>query len=70
MGPRFRGEFFNLFNDPGFGAHDNNLADALFGHPTETLASSRGSGGANGGFNPLCQIGGTHSIQLAFKLAF
>ena len=29
-----------------------------------------GSGGANGGFNPLYQIGGPHSIQLALKLQF
>jgi len=34
------------------------------------LASSLGSGGANGGFNPLYQIGGPRSIELALKLAF
>lgn len=67
---RFRGEFFNLFNHPNFGPPDNNIADALFGHSTETLASSLGSGGANGGLNPLYQIGGARSIQLALKLGF
>ena len=66
----FRGEFFNLFNHPNFGPPDNNLPDALFGHSTQTLASSLGSGGANGGFSPLYQIGGPRSIQLALKLAF
>jgi hypothetical protein len=69
-GLRFRGEFFNLFNHPNFGPPDNNLTDALFGQSTQTLGSSLGSGGANGGFNPLYQIGGPRSIQLALKLVF
>ena len=67
---RFRAEFFNIFNHPNFGLPNNNLTDPLFGHSTQTLASSLGSGGANGGFNPLYQIGGPRSIQLALKLAF
>jgi hypothetical protein len=70
VGLRFRGEFFNLFDHPNFGPPDNNLTDALFGLSTQTLASSLGSGGANGGFNPLYQIGGPRSIQLAIKLVF
>jgi TonB-dependent receptor-like protein len=70
LGLRFRGEFFNLFNHPNFGPPNNNLTDALFGLSTQTLASSLGSGGANGGFNPLYQIGGPRSIQLAVKLQF
>ena len=70
VGLRFRGEFFNIFNHPNFGPPDNNLTDPLFGHSTQTLASSLGSGGANGGFNPLYQIGGPRSIQLALKLQF
>jgi Carboxypeptidase regulatory-like domain/TonB dependent receptor len=70
VGLRFRGEFFNLFNHPNFGPPDNNITDALFGQSTQTLASSLGSGGANGGFNPLYQIGGPRSIQLALKLVF
>jgi hypothetical protein len=70
VGLRFRGEFFNLFNHPNFGPPDNNLTDALFGQSTQTLASSLGSGGANGGFSPLYQIGGPRSIQLALKLVF
>ena len=67
---RFRAEFFNIFNHPNFGPPDNNLTDALFGHSTQTLASSLGSGGANGGFSPLYQVGGPRSIQLALKLEF
>jgi hypothetical protein len=67
---RFRGEFFNIFNHPNFGNPANNLTNPLFGHSTQTLASSLGSGGANGGFNPLYQIGAPRSIQLALKLQF
>ena len=67
---RFRGEFFNLFNHPNFGPPDNNITDALFGYSTATLASSLGSGGPNGGLDPLYQIGGPRSIQLALKLVF
>jgi hypothetical protein len=67
---RFRGEFFNIFNHPNFGPPDNHITDALFGYSTATLASSLGSGGANGGLNPLYQIGGPRSIQLALKLQF
>jgi hypothetical protein len=67
---QFRAEFFNVLNHPNFGPPDNNLADALFGQSTQTLASSLGSGGADGGFNPLYQVGGPRSIQLALKLLF
>jgi hypothetical protein len=67
---RFRAEFFNIFNHPNFGQPDNNLTDPLFGLSTQMLASFLGSGGANGGFNPLYQIGGPRSIQLAVKLQF
>ena len=67
---RFRGEFFNIFNHPNFGPPTNNLTSPLFGYSTQTLASSLGSGGPMGGFNPLYQIGGPRSIQLALKLQF
>jgi hypothetical protein len=42
----------------------------LFGRSTETLANFSGAGGANGGFNPLYQIGGPRSVQLAMELLF
>jgi len=70
LGLRFRSEFFNIFNHPNFGNPINNLSSSLFGHSTQTLASSLGSGGPNGGFSPLYQIGGPRSIQLALKLQF
>ena len=80
VGLRFRSEFFNIFNHPNFGLPNNNLncsppgtckfTNLLFGQSTQTLASSLGSGGANGGFNPLYQIGGPRSIQLALKVVF
>ena len=70
IGLRFRSEFFNIFNHPNFGPPTNDLTSTLFGYSTQTLASSLGASGANGGFNPLYQIGGPRSIQLALKLAF
>jgi len=70
LGLRFRAEFFNIFNHPNFGNPNNNLTSPLFGRSTQTLANSLGSGGANGGFNPLYQVGGPRSIQLALKLQF
>jgi hypothetical protein len=70
VGLRFRAEFFNIFNHPNFGSPTNSLTSPLFGQSTQTLANSLGSGGANGGFNPLYQIGGPRSVQLALKLLF
>jgi hypothetical protein len=70
VGLRFRSEFFNIFNHPNFGNPNNSLTSPLFGQSTQTLASSLGSGGANGGFNPVYQIGGPRSIQLALKMEF
>lgn len=70
IGLRFRAEVFNVFNHPNFGSPTNLLTSPLFGRSTQTLANSLGSGGANGGFNPLYQIGGARSIQFALKLQF
>jgi hypothetical protein len=67
---RFRGEFFNIVNHPNFGPPDNNITDRLFGYSTATLNNSLGTGGQSGGLNPLYQIGGPRSIQLALKLQF
>ena len=66
----FRAEAFNILNHANFGNPNNNLADHLFGRSTQMLANSLGAGGANGGFNPLYQIGGPRSIQLALKVQF
>jgi hypothetical protein len=70
VGLRFRAEFFNIFNHPNFGNPNGVLTSPLFGRSTQTLANSLGSGGANGGLNPLYQVGGPRSIQLALKLQF
>lgn len=70
LGLRFRSEFFNIFNHPNFGNPNNVLTSPLFGRSTQTLANSLGSGGPNGGFSPLYQIGGPRSIQLVLKLQF
>ncbi|HEY0730323.1 MAG TPA: TonB-dependent receptor, partial [Pyrinomonadaceae bacterium] len=64
---RFRAEFFNIFNHPNFGNPINVITNPLFGRSTQTLANSLGSGGANGGLNPLYQVGGPRSIQFALK---
>lgn len=70
LGLRFRVEFFNIFNHPNFGGPVNTLNSPLFGRSTQTLANSLGAGGANGGLNPLYQIGGPRSIQFALRLQF
>jgi hypothetical protein len=67
---RFRAEFFNILNHPNFASPTNTITSALFGRSTQTLANGLGTGGANGGFNPLYQIGGPRSVQLAMKLQF
>ncbi len=69
-GLQFRAEMFNVFNHPNFGPPLNLVGNGLFGLSTQTLGSSLGAGGGNGGFNPLYQIGGPRSVQLALKLKF
>jgi hypothetical protein len=67
---QLRAEAFNLFNHPNFGNPIGNLRSGLFGQSTSVLGRSLGSGGLSGGFNPLFQIGGPRSMQLAIKLNF
>jgi hypothetical protein len=67
---RFRLEVFNIFNQANFANPNNVLTSPLFGRSTQTLANGLGSGGANGGFSPLYQIGGPRSVQLALRLQF
>jgi hypothetical protein len=69
-GIRFRTEFFNILNHPNFGPPVSDLSSQLFGRSTQMLAGSLGPGGPNGGFNPLYQVGGPRSIQLALRLEF
>jgi hypothetical protein len=65
-----RADFFNIFNHPNFGPPTNYLTSPLFGQSTQMLASALGTGGDYGGLNPLYQIGGPRSVQLALKLLF
>jgi len=68
---QFRAEMFNVLNHPNFGPPDGNLSDSQFGLSTQMLGQSLGGQNSNnGGFNPLYQIGGPRSIQLALKLIF
>ncbi|MGD1093879.1 MAG: TonB-dependent receptor [Bryobacteraceae bacterium] len=65
-----RADLFNIFNHPNFGNPINYMSSPLFGQSTQMLGASLGSGGQNGGLNPLYQIGGPRSAQLALKLIF
>jgi hypothetical protein len=65
-----RADFFNIFNHPNFGSPINYLSSPQFGQATQMLGASLGSGGQNGGLNPLYQVGGPRSVQLALKLVF
>ena len=70
-----RGDLFNILNHPNFGSPQNYLTaggqpNPLFGQATQMLSNYLGSGGQSGGLNPLYQIGGPRSIQLALKLQF
>ena len=65
-----RGDFFNILNHPNFGSPINYLSSPKFGQATEMLNNFLGSGGQSGGLNPLYQIGGPRSIQVALKLQF
>jgi hypothetical protein len=65
-----RGDFFNILNHPNFGSPINFLSSPQFGQVTMMLNHNLGSGGQSGGLNPLYQIGGPRSIQLALKLQF
>jgi hypothetical protein len=65
-----RADLFNIFNHPNFGPPINYLSSPQFGQSTQMLGASLGSGGQNGGLNPLYQIGGPRSVQLALKLLF
>ena len=72
----FRVEAFNIFNHSNFGDPGaqsdgaNHTNSASFGLSTQVLANSLGTGGADGGFSSLYQIGGPRSLQFALKLQF
>jgi len=59
------------FGDPGAGGNGTTvLSSQQFGQSTNMLGRSLGAGGVLGGFNPLYQVGGPRSMQLALKLLF
>ena len=63
-------DFFNILNHANFGPPTNYMTSPLFGQATQVLGASLGSGGQSGSLNPLYQIGGPRSAQLALKLQF
>lgn len=68
---QFRAEFFNILNHPNFGSPDALMGTSTFGRSQRLLSDSLAVAGiGNGAFNPLYQIGGPRSIQLALKLSF
>jgi hypothetical protein len=77
---QFRAELFNVLNHPNFGQPSGNLGSQQtlspeFGQSQSmlgnSLSGSQYAGSIGGGsFNPLYQIGGPRSIQLALKLSF
>jgi Carboxypeptidase regulatory-like domain len=72
---QFRAEMFNVLNHPNFGPPVADISDPRFGQSIQLLGQSLsgasvGVGPGSGAFNPLYQIGGPRSIQLALKLTF
>ena len=67
---QFRAEMFNVLNHPAFADPSGALQSTNFGYSTQMVSQSLGRGGLNGGLNPLYQIGGPRSIQLALRLVF
>jgi hypothetical protein len=68
---QFRAELFNVLNHPNFGQPQPAIGLGSFGQSTEMLGQYLSGGNLGGGaFDPLYQIGGPRSIQLALKLMF
>jgi hypothetical protein len=68
---QFRAEMFDVLNHPTFGPPVGNLSQPNFGVSTQMLGQSLNYGNlGSGAFDPLYQIGGPRSIQLALKLMF
>jgi outer membrane receptor protein involved in Fe transport len=67
---QFRAELFNVLNHPNFGLPSPGIDQPGFGIANQMLGQSLSSGAGSGGFDPLYQIGGPRSIQLALKMTF
>ena len=59
-----------LTGEPGNNLARHYLSSPQFGQSTQMLGPSLGLGGQSGGLNPLYQIGGQRSAQLALKLFY
>ena len=67
---QFRAEMFNALNHPAFADPSGAMQSTEFGYSTQMVSQSLGRGGVNAGLNPLYQVGGPRSIQLALRIAF
>jgi hypothetical protein len=68
---QFRAEMFNVLNHPNFGPPQSGVDASGFGVATQMLGQSLAGGFAGSeAFNPLYEIGGPRSIQLALKFTF
>jgi hypothetical protein len=68
---QFRAELFNILNHPNFGPPVTDLSNPQFGKSIQMLGQSLNNGNLGGGaLDPLYQIGGPRSVQLALKLMF
>ena len=68
---QFRVEMFNVLNHPNFGQPSGQFGSPGFGLANQMLAQSLSANNlGGGGFNPLYQVGGPRSIQLALKFEF
>jgi hypothetical protein len=65
-----RAEMFNALNTPSFGDPNGSMQSPQFGYSTQMMGRSLGRGGVNGGLNPLYQVGGPRSLQLALRVVF
>lgn len=67
---QLRGELFNVLNTPNFATPVADTLSPFFGQSTQMFGRGLGSGGGNGGLNPIYQSGGPRSVQFALKLQF
>ncbi|HEU0120852.1 MAG TPA: TonB-dependent receptor [Bryobacteraceae bacterium] len=67
---QLRGELFNVLNRPNFASPIADTFSPFFGQATQMFGRGLGSGGGNGGLNPIYQSGGPRSVQFALKLQF
>jgi len=70
VGLEFSVDFFNVLNHPNFGNLNGTVGAPFFGESTQMLGRSLGTGGGDGSFTQLYQIGGPRSVQLGLKLQF